>query len=365
VRADIIALRDLGPDELARWQQLATHALVPNAFFEPGFVLPAARGLGVSDVAVIAVRDAAGAWIAALPVRRVRRSRKIPGRTLEAWVNIYCFLGTPLVAGPDPEPAVAELLACVARERASLVLDRVDAEGPIGGLLSEAPRAVVLRDLERAALYRRPTPDYVEQTTSPRHRKEMRRTFRLLSEQVGTLSVQDRAGDPAAYEQFLGLEASGWKGRSGTAMASHPAHAEFFRELCRRFAADGRLELLALGSEDRIVAMKCNLVAGDVTFCFKIAHDETLGKYSPGIHLEVTNIEHFHASGSAWSDSCAASDNAMINRLWPQRRKLRNLVVCPDGPSGALAFAKWRAAAGALGARRELLTRMERNASED
>ena len=105
---------------------------------------------------------------------------------------------------------------------------------------------------------------------------------RRLQERVGELTVRDRSGERDAYEEFLALERSGWKGTAGTAMASDPGHAEFFRELCSAFADAGRLQLLSLDGEQRTVAMKCNLIAGEVTYCFKIAFDEQLSQLSPG-----------------------------------------------------------------------------------
>ena len=33
--------------------------------------------------------------------------------------------------------------------------------------------------------------------------------------------------------------------------------------------------------------MKCNVLSGDAVFCFKIAHDETFARFSPGVQLEL------------------------------------------------------------------------------
>lgn len=49
-----------------------------------------------------------------------------------------------------------------------------------------------------------------------------------LSEQLG--SALECYDEPTRADEFIQLEASGWKGRAGTAFGSDPAHAEFFRE---------------------------------------------------------------------------------------------------------------------------------------
>jgi CelD/BcsL family acetyltransferase involved in cellulose biosynthesis len=149
--------------------------------------------------------------------------------------------------------------------------------------------------------------------------------------------VHDRTGDSAALEGFLAAEAAGWKGAEGTAFLARPEYTEFFRSVCRGFADAGRLQLLVLSAGDTDIAWKLNFVAGDAVFCFKIAHSPDFVRFSPGIQLEVDFVEIFHGTPAAWSDSCAAPDNEMINRLWPDRRSLTTLLVATGGVRGAAA----------------------------
>jgi len=76
------------------------------------------------------------------------------------------------------------------------------------------------------------------------------------------------------------------------------------------------------------VAMKCNLISGDELFCFKIAHDESLSGFSPGVLLELDNMTIFHNERSERiMDSCADPDNQMINRLWRDRRRIATVLI--------------------------------------
>lgn len=363
-QADLIASADLGPQDVTAWEQLAAHAVSPNPFFEPRFVLAAVRGLGMNDIGLMVVRNGRD-WVAALPVQRRGAWRAVPGRCLTSWVHLYCFLGTPLVTDSDPEEALSLLLRRGLSERACLALDLIDADGalaePFSAALAAESRVVVLERFERATLWRRPAGDYLEHTVSSRHRKELRRTFRNMTRAFGEVKVVDRSNDSSAYDEFLRLEASGWKGRRGTALRNHAGHAQFFREMCSGFASDGRLELLSLQTDDRTLAMKCNLVSGNVTFCFKIGYAEEAAQFSPGIHLEAANVERFHAGNSSWTDSCAVPFNAMINRLWPDRRALQSVVSCRRGPSGALPYRRWKGAAATMLPARAALARRLRN----
>jgi CelD/BcsL family acetyltransferase involved in cellulose biosynthesis len=87
---------------------------------------------------------------------------------------------------------------------------------------------------------------------------------------------------------------------------------------------------------DRPAALKCNLIAGDEVFCFKIAYDESLSRFSPGVQLEERMVQVFHEQmpETRVLDSCASPDNDMINRLWPDRRPLVSYAVPAVGAAG-------------------------------
>jgi CelD/BcsL family acetyltransferase involved in cellulose biosynthesis len=128
-------------------------------------------------------------------------------------------------------------------------------------------------------------------------------------------------------------------------MLDRPSHAAFFREVCEGFAAVGRLQLFELHGGGRTVAMKCNLVAAPGLFTVKIAHDEELGKFSPGVQLEVENVEKFHETDLDWMDSCATPENETFNRLWPDRRRIATRLLGRPGLRTRLAGRAFRAAA--------------------
>ncbi len=346
--------------DLLAWRDLARRAAEPNPFFEPETVIPAIRTLGERDVRLLVARDSDG-WIGLVPIRRQTRWRLMPMPSLSVWRHPYCFLGTPLVAAERTRLGLGALIDQALNARvAFFALDTMCSDGPVGEALESciAERnlsPVVYRRYERAALHRRAEPTYLDETRSAHHRRESNRLRRKLERDLsGAVHVDDRAGDPTAVEEFLRLEASGWKGTSGTgtAMASRPGHATFFRELCAGMAARGALQLVTLRIGERLVGMQCNLRGGNTLFCFKIAHDVSLGRYSPGIQVEIEVVNRFHAEpGLTLVDSCAAPENMMINRLWPDRRRISTVVVPRRGAAGAVARYQGRGAA-ALEARR-------------
>ena len=63
----------------------------------------------------------------------------------------------------------------------------------------------------------------------------------------------------------------------------------------------------------------------------KAAFDESMRRYSPGLQLEVEALERFEEEGRArWIDACTDPDNAMMNRLFPGRRRLSTYAIPPN-----------------------------------
>lgn len=350
VQRVILPLAGLGADQLVAWRALAGRAAEPNPFFRPEFVL--AEGADDRDAILVVVTEGTR-WIGCLPLVRARRYGRLRLPCLAPWRPDRAFLATPLVDRDRVEPATGALAAFVAAERraAAVVLAPVDPAGVVGAALGRALteagcRVAVHAEFERAALHRRPEPTYVSEGLTSKRRKELRRLRRALEREVGEIAVEDLSGDAEASEAFLELERRGWKGEAGTAMGSTPTEAEFFRVICRSLSPSGALQLLALRAGERVAAMQCNLVEGDTLFGFKVAYEPELARFAPGVLLEIDAVDLFHErSELAFADSCAAPDNELMNRLWPDRRRLQHLVLPTRAPTARLVRPMLRAEA--------------------
>ena len=128
-------------------------------------------------------------------------------------------------------------------------------------------------------------------------RKNLRKGMKRLEQSGAVEFLCIRSGDarmPWAFEGFLALEASGWKGEAGTgsAIALNEGIASFYRDLIR---ADGK----ELRAEINLLCLKGAPIAGQfATVCrshrsiHKIAYDESFEHASPGTVLMARALEH-------------------------------------------------------------------------
>ena len=100
----------------------------------------------------------------------------------------------------------------------------------------------------------------------------------------------------AAFDVFLDLEASGWKGSSGagSAIRLHPKVEAFYRTLASTLGGDGstdRCEINSLYADDRCLASHFCMHAGKEYAMLKIAYDEGAARLGPGLLLLERTLE--------------------------------------------------------------------------
>lgn len=319
---------------------LAGTAVEPNVFHESWMLDAALEHLDVPELILVQVYHGS-TLVGLFPLHMCRRFRNLPLRNLRSWSHEYMPLGSPLIAAGHVSASLAALLDWIGSKHApALILDlaSVRADGPIATALSrdlhQRQRFAVHRALRERALLDLRQP--VTSGISGKHRKEIRRQQRRLAE-LG--SVEYRAlkkDEPVApwIERFLAIEMSGWKGAEGTAMGVEAGDRAFLAQIAQQAHRRGQLQMLELTLDGATIATKCNLISGEAAFMFKIGYDQNYAKYSPGLLLELFNMDYLRSpacSALAWADSCAKSQHFMIDRLWTGRRVIGYYAVCGQG----------------------------------
>ncbi|WP_017666040.1 GNAT family N-acetyltransferase [Porphyrobacter sp. AAP82] len=344
----LLNLADLAaPATLAAWERLALRAAEPNPFFEPWYLLPSLRqwGTGVK----VAAWYHEGRLAGLLPLARSADyyGHRVPHAA--GWLHANAFCGVPLVAGGH-EAAFWQALIAHLDRRAGVALllhlPQLPADGAVFAaletVLARTRRAHYIAAREARAMLTGETSAaaYLEAAMSAKKRKELRRQHNRLAEE-GALTFERIEGEEALEAwtaEFLALEAAGWKGEAGSALASAPDTRALFTEALRGAAAAGRLERLALRLDGRAIAMLANFITAPGAYSYKTAFDEAYARFSPGMLLQLENLALLERGGIAWADSCAVEGHPMIERLWRDARRMASVNIAIGGIARRAAF---------------------------
>ncbi|MCG6156586.1 GNAT family N-acetyltransferase [Rubinisphaera margarita] len=328
---------------LPSWKKLASDCLVSNPFYEPFFLLPTLQRLPAEGPVCFAFvfrkadsRGQEDQLVGFFPLEK--RSNGVLSRP--RWrllTNSLMLRAVPLLGTEHPERTIAAFLTWATRSDLGLLeFDRVLAEGAFQHALicafqSTGTAPYIVGQTTNAVLTKR------SGTAEPSKKamREIQRKRRRL-EDIGDLQcrVLDEHESLDAWQHgFLRLEASGWKGRGGTAMVQSDQERDLFLTVTRQGWARRKLQMFGLFLDGRPIAMKCNLHSGREGMAWKIAFDEAFSKYSPGLILEVEHKQSFDQQSELDRiDFCARASHPLCQRLPHEQLCMQRLLI----PCGSL-----------------------------
>jgi CelD/BcsL family acetyltransferase involved in cellulose biosynthesis len=350
-RVEEIALRS--PAEMpcglaAEWQALADVAAQPNSFAEPWFVAASLAHLAPpGGVRLLVVRRAGRLDGVALFAPSARYGRA-PLRHTANWRHPNHFFGPPLIRRGEEAAFWHSVILWL--DRAEWAPGFLHVSGLVEGGPVHRALAAMARTTGRACAIvhrtRRPllesalsAEDYYRRNLNAKRRSDYARRRKRLAE-LGALATRTLEAEDeieAWCDDFLALEHAGWKGDAGSALASRPDTAAFFRDAVAGAFAAGRLHFLRLDLDRRPVAMLSTFLAAPGAFGFKCAFDETHGRFSPGMLLQIDNLAMLDRPGIAWTDSCASEDHPVAG-LWSEWRNLVRVNIRLRGVSRLISF---------------------------
>jgi CelD/BcsL family acetyltransferase involved in cellulose biosynthesis len=356
-RVEAIGL-DAAAAHQSAWRDLSARALEPNVFAEPAFVVSALRHFAKTARLQLlfvwqddSTKRLIGAIVLEFPpallgfgVARVWRSNQAG----------LAALALDSEAGAQALDALMDWLVRARPRIVCLTLPTLDAAGPTASAAKALGlrRNVRCREIgkhNRAVLSAAANhTDGFEAALPKKRSKEWNRQMRRLRER-GELTFRV-ARDGAAVEEFLALEAKGWKGAQRTALGAEAGLAAFTRTMLEGVARDGGLAIHLLELDGEAVAAGVILRTRERAFYWKTAYDESYAEFSPGVQLtlELSRVQQRDAT-IASTDSCAIEGHPMIDRLWPARLTLVDRVIATY-PGAARGMALWLA--GEMAARR-------------
>ena len=329
-----------------QWQELA--AATPRACF---LHTPAWYGCYLGTLAeapekiVFMGAFRAARLIAVLPLElRVRRFGPLAIRVLGTLQSNHLNLSDlVLPAGAAGAGLLRELLAWLRHQRELrwdiLHFNKIADESLLDQALRQAPQAGTSSEQFGHSDHFDTRGDYETATRrmSGSFRRNLRRLSRRAAEAGGLRweSISDPSRLPEAFEEFLRLEASGWKGEQGSAIRCNPALLHYYRELLGSSGPQGhyRINLLRLGEQP--IAAQLVVQSGRTLHLLKIASSETHANLSPG-HLALEHTLQQACDDKA-IDTVSLVSGPDWARIWkPDCHAVCSHVIPNSTPRGLL-----------------------------
>ncbi|MCA0401230.1 MAG: GNAT family N-acetyltransferase [Proteobacteria bacterium] len=333
------------------WQHLADNALEPNPFYGLSFLSALQGNLSPEHpIRVIMVCDGQGRLAGLFPVERPFFADGLLGRAWRMLGGPYLPLSTPLIAREAPEAVIIAALDLLAKSPGPdlLLFGFLPENRPVAHhlgrvLAARGAQSRILRRIARAAVETElDLATYRARLWPPRQNKDHAALARRYAA-LGTLTSRrigpDAADFPDRLADFLVLEAKGWKGEAGTALASDPNRRAFAEAA---FAGpDASLAMLELNAKP--IAMSLDLVSQGAGYCFKTAYDPDFSRLAPGRYLDGEIVAHGAGGPLQRLDSCAGPGHP-VERSWREREEIVALLasVTESGKQPSLGPVAWR-----------------------
>ena len=318
------------------WRDLAGRADAANVFMSPALLAAANAAYPDRSIGALAAHAdgrLVGLWgfaqtrapqsplpltvLAAPPAPNAYLAAPVIDRDLLAPV-LDAFL--TFIAGSAGLPKIVALDAMATDTATHAALERViAARGGMMHVFARAQRPKLASSLDAKA--------YFEQAMSASSRKKLRQHRRRLGEKgaLESIVVTEPDGVVRAFEDFLALEAAGWKGRQGTALISDAADAQYTRGMVAALATQGEAEIHSLTLDGKPVSMQVLLRSGRTAFTWKTAYDEALHDFSPGTLLFEDYSARLLADATVDAvDSCSFDDKGYM-ASWQERGDIATL----------------------------------------
>ena len=146
--------------------------------------------------------------------------------------------------------------------------------------------------------------------------------------EVRTLFLTGSEADETWLARFLDLEASGWKGASGTALKHRPGIPAFYQTLVRRLKELGWLEWHLLLSGEQLLAAHLAVKMHRRILLQKIAYNEAFSQCAPGNMLLEQTLQRAFADPATDEVDCFY-EFPWQNNWAMQKRSYYDLWVYP------------------------------------
>ncbi|TXN22022.1 GNAT family N-acetyltransferase [Methylobacterium thuringiense] len=332
------------------WDDCVARAVEPHPHFSR-HVIEAHRQAGLlrDDCAFVIVRT--GERLdAILPFRSGLDITGLGTAVAQPVLSPFMPSSAPLVAGDAFADTLATLVAGLAEASGGrawrwplLSISGRAGQGLLAAMHEAGWTTGIVETFERPVLDRRPSHDaFLTDHPHMSRLKDLRRRRRRLAE-AGTLErVTATEGEAlaSALEDFLALEAAGWKGEAGTALACRPKTLALAHALFAGTAGPVTVRADTLSLDGRPLAVSLALIAGGTACLLKTAYDERERALAPGLVLEAEIVRAFHETAFAERLDSATRAGSALESLYRERETIAEIIAMPPGGEARLSIGR-------------------------
>ena len=316
------------------WDSLA--ALLPSPFLTHAWLISAAQVAGGETPLCATLCDSDGTLLAGSLLRKVPGGLASAGDG-EDW-NV-------VAVDEEARRALWEELTRLAPHRFHLAQMRVGSSGAeiACNALRSAGYGVLPSVREESCPYvvLPGTFDELLASRSRNARQQVRSRRRDLDRagKVGFRTTCDESDLEPDFDAFVRLEASGWKGREGTAIASHPKARSFYDGFVPLAAERGWLRLHLLELDGTLIAGTLVVAFGGEGYFLKTGFDESYAQLGPGVVIMAEMLRAACEEGLRGMDLLGRADQYKMR--WTDTTRPRQRLRVFRGPVGRIAQRGW------------------------
>lgn len=298
-----------------------------NLFFHPAWTAASQKHTGdhiqilESNELVLAVQESRWRW-------------GTPIKILKVWENPFVGSGQPYAKEENNHKSLADLLKTVQRHSFNaeiLLWPNVPLQGSFWDNLEQAADdnnmpPMIIKE-EARAICTAKTVDAYEENLSSKKQKSLRKIERRLEERGWIHHAFQQDGTQDALERFLTLEASGWKGKRGTALACRQTTRSLIEDVEQAFRYEGAFRIDEIWVENTLAASIISFAQNHHAALWKMTYNEQLEEFSLGTWLLHTSTKALISDGYTHLDALTCASNNPIMRLWNERERNGTILL--------------------------------------
>lgn len=176
-----------------------------------------------------------------------------------------------------------------------------------------------------------------------RTRQGWKRLERRLMEKEGArfACLTDWREIEPVWKKILAIEASGWKGRAGSAILQNRDTLNFYTSLARHWSEKGWLRLFVLYHEDQPIAFELSALYKGILHWFKSGYLESFSRFGPGQVLRIQVLRWAFAREDVQIFDMFGPETEAKRKWATGRERLLTLKIFRTSMRGWLAWARF------------------------